>query len=98
VSLNAKNALYFTGGILAALVLFAMMFPPAFSAEAMERIPVLAMQLDGTVDFKTVKLPIPPEPLAMHVCVQEFEASAIRCYAVNTDTSKWEAFDINLVQ
>lgn len=63
-----------------------------------ERIPVLATQLDGTMKFKTVKLPVPPEPLAMWICIQEFEAALIACYAMNTETHSWERFDLTLEQ
>lgn len=90
----------FCVGLLVAIGGAKLMFPPAFAQvpAAEERVPVLAMQLDGTVAFKTVKLPLAPEPLIMHVCIQEFEAAAIACYAINTATFKWERFDLTLQQ
>ena len=86
----------FALGIALSLLLFSCMVPKAGAEEVLERIPVLATQDDGTVKFKTVRLPVPPEPLAMYICVQEFEAPAIACYAVNTQAHTWERFDVTV--
>jgi hypothetical protein len=85
-------------GVAVAMFAARLMFPPAFAEEpaTVERVPVLATQIDGTVAFKTVVLPLAPEHLIMHICIQEFEAAAIACYAINTTTIKWERFDLPL--
>lgn len=94
-----RNSIGFLVGLALAICAFRLMFPPAFAdtpGPGEERVPVLATELDGTVTFKTVVLPIAPEPLIMHVCIQEFGAKGIACYAINTTTVKWERFDLTL--
>lgn len=93
-----RSLIGFCVGLLVAIYGAKFMFPAAFAQDEVskERVPVLAMQLDGGVVFKTVKLPRAPNPLIMHVCIQEFEATAIACYAINTATFKWERFDLTL--
>lgn len=74
---------------------------PALTFDAtgpQERVPVLNMQLDGGVTFSTVKLPVPPEGYATHVCIREFDASQIRCYVIDFDNMRWLHADLDIAK
>jgi len=64
-----------------------------------ERVPVINLQLDGTAKFETVILVSPPTPtLLLHGCIREFDAPAMRCYALNIAVSPpvWITFDLTI--
>lgn len=79
--------------LLALTTLVASAAEPGF-----ERIPVIELLDNGKPKFYTVRLPVPPEPLATHVCIREFEAPAIRCYVLDRQNMDWLTFDFDVKQ
>jgi len=66
-----------------------------------ELVPVIHLQIDGPPKFAVVALPVPPRATILnHGCVREFNATAIRCYALDVAGTipVWITFDLNINQ
>ena len=62
-----------------------------------ERIPVLQMQLDGSITLQSVELPPSPIPnFFNYVCFREFEAKEISCYLLNATARRAIRLDLPL--
>jgi len=57
---------------------------------------VLNFHLDGKPTANGVNLPEPPAPFRWVVCIREYEAPAVRCYAVDPNTGEIRFTDYNL--
>lgn len=83
-------------GVSLALIAFAVL---AADVDTRERIIVLNTEDDGSVTASVVRLPpARPEPFLNTVCIREFGAPAIRCYAVSTETLEVRYVDLTIVQ
>ena len=80
---------------LAAAIVMALLGTAAH-AEALERVPVLNLQLDGAVTLAIVRIPPAPTPWMNYVCAREFDARSIRCYLINAGTMQVKTIDLNL--
>ena len=64
-----------------------------------ERIPVLQMQLDGSITLQSVELPPSPIPnFFNYVCFREFEAKEISCYLINATARRAIRLDLPLTE
>ena len=62
-----------------------------------DRIPVLQMQLDGSITLQSVELPPSPIPgFFNYVCFREFEAKEISCYLINATARRAIRLDLPL--
>ena len=82
---------------LAALLLAVAAVVLADTEPQTERIPVLQMQLDGSITLQSVELPPSPIPnFFNYVCFREFEAKEISCYLINATARRAIRLDLPL--
>ena len=85
--------------LLAVAVVVVLAEPPTEPTPApeTERIPVLHIQLDGTIILQTVELPKSPHPQFMNfVCFREFDVKEIGCYLLNSTERRAIRLDLPL--
>ena len=82
---------------LLAVAIVVLAEPLTTPATETERIPVLHIQLDGTIILQTVELPKSPHPQFMNfVCFREFDVKEIGCYLLNSTERRAIRLDLPL--
>ena len=82
-------------GLFIAIIVWAE--SPTAPVPETDRIPVMQMQLDGSITLQSIELPPSPIPgFFNYVCFREFEAKEISCYLINATARRAIRLDLPL--